>query len=109
MLSEVYIGDIEDPDFNYEKGNWNGNIPKRIGPCLSEDPSVFKYVIDLISNEKIVGKQTDWGAWVAPLFPNEIYEVFQDYFSSSKLTRLQKRLVGLEPNKKYGLVACEFD
>ncbi|MDQ1002788.1 hypothetical protein QFZ28_003188 [Neobacillus niacini] len=29
MEVEVYIGDLSDPEFDYENGNWSGNIPKK--------------------------------------------------------------------------------
>jgi len=31
---EVFIGDLEDDLFDYENGDYNGNIPKRISIVL---------------------------------------------------------------------------
>jgi len=29
-ICTVYIGDLDDPTFNWEGGDWSGNIPKSI-------------------------------------------------------------------------------
>jgi len=28
----TYIGDLDDPSFNWNGGDWNGNIPRNKGP-----------------------------------------------------------------------------
>jgi len=31
----MYIGDLEDPSFEWEDGDWNGNILGRISPAFA--------------------------------------------------------------------------
>jgi len=111
MMTMVYIGNLDDPNFNYYGGKevYNGNIPKRRGePFPDGKDNVFRFVSNQIRSEIIPGRQVDWGASVAPLYPMEIYEVFKEFYEPKELGMLERRLKNLEQDKKYALVACEL-
>lgn len=114
METIVYIGNLDDPNFDYEAGQekYDGNIPKRRGEEFPNGPdvgnNVFRFVNKLISNGEIEGRQVDWGASVAPLYPEQIYNMFKDYYEAKELSVLERRLRKLEQDKKYALVACEL-
>lgn len=107
----AFIGDLDEPGFDYDDGDWNGNVPKLKREPLPNSSTTtknaFSFVIESIVDEKIIGKQTDWGTTVSPLYPKEIYNVFKSYYSPNELRRLENRLNSLDQEKKYGLVACE--
>jgi hypothetical protein len=37
----TYIGDLEDPAFKWDGGDWNGNIPSGIGPIFPPEPEPY--------------------------------------------------------------------
>jgi aspartate carbamoyltransferase regulatory subunit len=112
MDVEVYIGDLNDPDFKWEGGDWSGNAPSRISEFFPSPSKLFDSIIIQINNNQINGKQVDWGCWVAPLYPNEILVIIENYEMDRKTAnqaRSIKRFVtNLNSNQKYALVACEI-
>ncbi|MGG3563154.1 hypothetical protein ABES03_16300 [Neobacillus rhizosphaerae] len=114
MDVEVFVGDLDDPNFNYVKGNWNGNCPKRISVFFPSAYKLFFEIINKIDGGQLEGKQTDWGSWTAPLYPEEIIEVMKEYYGDEKysleqsIREIVNFLKDLPQDKKYGLVACEM-
>ncbi|WP_462411545.1 hypothetical protein [Neobacillus sp. Marseille-QA0830] len=114
MDIEVFIGDLNDPEFNYQNGNWTGNIPKRISDFFPEPHSIFFNIIKKIDNKEITGWQTDWGSWTAILFPSEMTEFIIDLYGkkateqNKKVQRLLTFVRQLDAEKQYGIVACEM-
>ncbi|RFU61975.1 hypothetical protein [Peribacillus glennii] len=114
MDIEVFIGDLSDPDFDYETGSWSGNIPKRISGYFPNPHNIFPKLVDKIDKKEITGRQTDWGSWTAILYPNELTNVIIDLYGeqsfetdtmvSSLLTFVRQ----LDNTKQYGLVASEM-
>lgn len=107
----VYIGDLQDAEFSYEQGNWNGNIPERISPNFPATHP-FHLLLDKIKSGEFEGKQVDWAAWVSKVKPNQILdfieECYKDYKGSKgELRRLVKIVNKLDKHKFYGLVAFE--
>ncbi len=97
---DLYIGDLDDPNFSWEGGNWNGNSPRgATGIHVGVDLSTFHKFTNMI--DALQGKQTDWGCWVARLKKEEIEGVLSDL----GVTGLGVET--LEDGKMYGLVALE--
>jgi len=64
MYLDVYIGRLDDPDFKWEGGDWNGNVPRRESPFFPDSPGrerLFYTVVNRIETGRYTGKQTDWG------------------------------------------------
>jgi hypothetical protein len=113
MDVEVFIGNLNDPDFKWEGGNWSGNCPSRISPFFPNPLKFFDTIVSQIDNNTIYGKQTDWGSWVAPLYPSEIMDIINNYYErkpeNAKQARAIKRYINsLDSQLKYALVACEI-
>lgn len=109
---DVYIGRLDDPTFLWEGGNWNGNVPARIGPLF---PVVGYYkpfweVIKRIEDGTFVGKQTDWGAWVARVSQNDIRKFIKEMvgdLAPESWQGLNAFVENLDAGEEYALVACE--
>jgi hypothetical protein len=64
----TYIGDLADPAFHWDGGDWNGNIPRGISPAFPPVPTPNNYnrkFHDWVKSTKVTCKQTDYGGWVA--------------------------------------------
>lgn len=116
-MTSVYIGDLNDPKFSWDNGNWNGNVPRRQGPELPDDcvGKVWKSVFDKIDSGEFQGKQVDWGAVVAKVtkkqiikFISEMYEMPYDELMKDQLIEIINYVSNLEDDKLYALVACEL-
>lgn len=117
----VYIGDLSDPKFSWENGNWDGNIPTRTSPFFPTR-TAFSKLIDMIEEGKLEGKQTDWGGWTAKATKEQIKLFFEEtsreyvkqqdpkFFQHliDNYNDLVKFIDNLEPDKEYALVACEL-
>lgn len=120
---DVYIGDLDDSNFHWEGGNWEGNSPRGIGgPWFPPGPgssSPFWALIERIKANQFEGKQCDWGAWIAKVHKEQIEafidEVYGTYEQPKELAHLRKRfdelkafVATLDPAKTYALVATEL-
>jgi hypothetical protein len=114
MEVEVYIGDLSDPEFDYENGNWSGNIPKRISDFFPDPHTIFFGIVNKIEKGELTGKQTDWGSWTAILYPSEITDVIKELYGAEACTKnkyIRSVLIfvkQLDNEKQFGLVACEI-
>jgi hypothetical protein len=113
MDVEVYVGDLQDPNFRWEGGDWNGNSPKRISEFFPSPRKLFAEIIDQINKKRVVGKQVDWGCWVIPLYPREIIEFIGNHYENirtgkNQVQSIKRYILNLNPNEQYALVACEI-
>jgi len=117
---DVYIGDLNDPDFKWEGSKESSNCPKRISPFFPPNTpkSVWDAVVDLTKSDKFEGKQTDWGCFVIKMTKKQIKDFIAEFYGKNKkfdLKHLQKQMnellnfiEGLDDKKQYALVASEF-
>lgn len=114
---DVYIGDLDDPSFDWEGGDWSGKLPVRQSNFFPAGNQDFKTLVARIQSGRYDGKQVDWGGWVARLFPSEIMSFLDEQYTPLKLKRcgckkqvdsIRQYILKLDPNKKYALVASEF-
>ena len=119
---DVYVGDLDDPDFHWDGGNWSGNEPKALSPFFpptyghGEDP--FFAVIHRIADGRYEGKQVDWGAWVAKMKKQQIKDFLREFYmrdSDDSLPHLRAQLQevlrcveSLDQERIYGLTASEL-
>jgi len=103
----LYIGDAEDPKFQWEGGSYTANIPK----ILVEFPIItfrgWSKAIDLLKN-LYGGKTLDWGASGALMNKANIAACLAlldegDWWVKASLEKLKV----LEDGKIYVLFACE--
>lgn len=123
---DVYIGNLDDPEFNWEGGNWEGNIPRRISPFFPHKwtpsgYSPFSEVVERIRAGIYNGKQTDWGGWVARVTKKQIMELLDELYPPEwyraqehfpwilqQMEELKRFVESLDPSKEYALVAAEL-
>jgi hypothetical protein len=107
----AYIGDLSDPKFSWDNGDWNGNRPKKISPEFPDSGIVLDKIW-----KKFKGKQVDWGTYVVKVnkeqitqFVSEIYELpYYLSFMNEAIKELIDFIANLENDKIYALVACEI-
>jgi hypothetical protein len=131
-MSDIYIGDLDDPEFRWDGGDSNGNIPARLSPYFPprgfHAPYNAHFFAWLRSNPAVEWKQTDFGGWVAKVTKRQIFEFIRftygtdpSYTDSEKTLRwrgeaylvdnldgLTRFALALDPKKTYALVATEF-
>ena len=122
---DVYIGLLDDPNFSWDGGNWEGNCPRCLSPFfppVGPAYGAWSVVIQRIEQGIYDGKQVDWGGFVARVTRFEIekliielYENQSDYGPDSQLPHLKKQLEelkeyvrALSTTEKYALVASEL-
>ena len=112
---DVFIGSLEDPDFHWDGGDWNGNIPSMLTPRFPSSWWDFLEVLRRIEEGVYEGKQVDWGAWVAKVDKQQITEFLDERLAASaihtgmtqSMQDVRTPIEGLESDKLYALVACE--
>jgi hypothetical protein len=108
---DVYIGDLDDPSFKWDGGNWNGNVPTRLSPFFPEGGRVWRVLIDRINAGTYVGKQTDFSGFVAKVTKQEILRFLDEMYSHdmyNQLRELRQFVDNLDDKKKHALVASEL-
>ena len=109
----TYIGDLSDPSFSWDGGDWNGNIPRGIGPAFPP-PSFNNYnsrFHDWVSKTKVTCKQTDYGGWVARVDKTQLLDFIGYCYGSmqdERITELKDFVNSLEESGEYALVAEEY-
>jgi len=107
MIMEAYIGNFDDPNYDFYGGDYNGNIPHRQSPFFPYPHGIF----DALSKTKSIAdyevRQLDWGAIGAKMSKQQL-EIFIDSFADEKSFKdIRQFIQGLDADKTYVLVAFE--
>jgi chorismate mutase len=119
---DVYIGDLSDPSFHWDGGNWNGNVPTRLSPFFPDGDRIRLVVLERIDSEAYEGKQTDWGSYVAKVTKQQIEDLIEkqyrdhDWYKDPSpmphmlqaLQELRDFVDSLDEQKLHALVATEL-
>lgn len=116
-ICDVYIGNLEDPKFKWDGGDWNGNTPRSLSPDFP--PMSQHYNRDFKDWVAVTGvecRQTDYGAWVARVTKTQIIEFITKCYKGQEdlpwvkddLKVLKQFVTTLDENLVYGLVATEW-
>lgn len=113
---DAYIGDLEDPGFLWEGGEWNGNMPRRLGPLFpSIDHASLSRFIEWAEGEGCVFRQADWGCHIARVDKRQLLN-FMDFFygpppdgkkAGGRASHVREFIESLDDEKVYGLVHLE--
>ena len=82
MYLDVYVGFF---DGSFDENDYSniGNSPKRQSPFFPDGSFAFRELKKRISDGAYVGKQVDWGAWVAKVSKQQIKDFMSDMYSGS--------------------------
>jgi hypothetical protein len=119
---DVYIGDLSDPSFRWDGGDWNGNVPKRLSPFFPDGHRVQGAVLKRIEDGTYVGKQTDWGGHVAKVTKQQIKDLIEEQYGDREwykhpspmphmlqdLEELRAFVDSLQERKLYAFVTTEL-
>jgi hypothetical protein len=119
---DVYIGNLSDPLFHWDSGDWNGNVPTRLSPFFPEGDRVQSTVLRRIEDGTYVGKQTDWGGHVAKITKRQIKDLIEEQYSDrawykdpspmphmlQALQELRSFVDSLDERKLHALIATEL-
>lgn len=106
---DVYVGNLDDPHFSWDNGDNSGNIPKRRSEFFPRGWDLFRLVVERIESGQYEGQKTDWGGWVARMYPAEIMAFLDELCVSTdgQTTAIRQYVQSLNPRTQYALVACE--
>ena len=117
---DVYIGNLDDPSFDWGNGNWQGNVPRRKSPFFPP-PAPFQLIIQNVERGLLDGRQTDWGGWTARVTGKYLKDFVHTYYSGERgrydkcIVHLAQQLAELRAfsdtlldDKLYALVATEL-
>ena len=115
-ICEVFVGDLDDPSFKWDGGNWNKNIPARLSPVFPPLPGNYNRVYDeWVAAAGVPSKQTDFGGHVAKVTRSQIIEFITKSYKTHGSSNTDPMLIGLlkfieklDANRVYGLVATEW-
>jgi hypothetical protein len=106
---DVYIGDLNDLNFDFDNGDWDGNCPTRKSDFFPRGREVFRLLVNKIESGELEGKKVDWGAWVARMLPSEILIFMNEFYKdTTEAQNIIEFIKLLDPNKRCALVASEF-
>ena len=131
MLSDVYIGSLDDPALDEERlrsqpDRWNGNSPRSLAPFFP--PGAQGNPFWAASSLGVESVQTDWGCTVYKATGAQIQDFFHRHYPdlplwyqehtagywvghegvANEMRRLEAFVATLDPLKKYALVAIEI-
>jgi hypothetical protein len=120
MYLDVYVG-FFDGSFD-ENGYSNiGNSPKRQSPFFPDGSFAFRELKKRISDGAYVGKQVDWGAWVAKVSKQQIKDFMSDMYTDGSCFEQEHNahikkdyleliafVADLDDEGEYALVASEL-
>ena len=112
--SSTYIGDLTDPSFSWDGGDWNGNIPRGIGPAFPPMPTPDNYngrFHDWVAHTIVTCKQTDYGGWVVRVGKTQLLDFIRYCYGSENdeaVNKLIDFVNSLEDAGQYALVAEEY-
>lgn len=125
---DVYIGDLDDPNFTWtpdDEKYGRYNAPRGLSPTFPPAPGpgygAFTKLKNKIKEGEYRGDQTDWGTWVAVVtrtkimdfikecYPGDWYENHKQLmrYMTDEYDKIVEIVEGLDPDKKYALVARE--
>ena len=113
----VYVGDLDDPKFLWEGGDWNGNVPRALSnDSLSQGGHYNAFFHAWVAKAGVTSRQTDYGGWVARVnkkqllsFLTEGYVGQEDLpWIADRLPDLRAFIESLVDDKEFALVATEF-
>ena len=122
-IHNVYVGDLADPKFHWDGGDWNGNVPRPLGPSF---PGAgfrdYCRVMDIVRSGRFEGRQTDFGGWVARVTRHQLLDLLEEWYGRDpwytdpakmphqyeQLQKVRAFILSLDPNATYGLVAWEL-
>lgn len=121
-IHSVYLGDLDDPKFSWEGGDWNGNTPRAISRLFPDCYPLFFQVIQLAKEAGENGRQTDFGAFVVKMKKAEIIALIDKWYAgktwdsaidrhthySEELAKLKALVAELDDEKLYALVGTEL-
>ena len=127
---DMWIGDLDDPDFKWHDGNYDGNLPKRKSPMFppARDDYFFRDFFRWVELRRNDYKQTDWDGWVAKVTKEDILNFIDHRYKTDprytdpqqvlyrngkavfveQLNDLIEYVSSLDDEKLYALVAAEF-
>ena len=123
---DVYIGDLDDPQFHWDGGDWNGNVPKPIASVFPPVGGSYNECFHRWVDESGVEcRQTDFGGWVARVSQEQLADYIEYCYGSEsmytdpdkrqawkhlvdRLEKLRHVVAGLDQGRLYALVATEF-
>lgn len=125
----MYVGDLDDPAFQWEGGDWDGNIPSAVTPNFPPPSQHYNAdYFEWVGNSGVEWKKTDFSGYVARVTKPQILE-FIDFcygpdpsYRGPRRTRIRNRkphivydpneirdfVVSLSDAKEYALVAEEY-
>ena len=125
---DVYVGDLEDPNFDLENGNWSGNFPEQLSPLFpamggdSNTWGVYSNVYALSKSGELPAAQTDWGCWVVIVTRDQLLKYLDEWYGDGPIhppdwtidegetredNEIRLFVRNLDPKKNYALVALE--
>ena len=100
---------VSHPSFKWEGGDWNGNIPGRLGPEFPPAPKHYNAIFHAwVSDAGVTCKKTDFDGWVARVNKQQILAYIKYCYGVDTKAELEKQLKfinTLDDSKQYGLVA----
>ena len=121
-IHNVYIGDLSDPNFKWDGGNINGNLPRALSSTFPDCYHLYFKLIKLIEERRFEGKQTDFGGFVAKVKKKDIEGLLVEWYGEKswvrepetspgqykELENLKRFIAGLDEDTVYGLVGTEL-
>jgi hypothetical protein len=122
-IHNIYVGDLADPNFHWEGGDWNGNVPRPLGPSFpGAGFGMYCRVMDAARSGRYDGKQTDFGGWVLKVRRQQILDLIEEWYGHDpwytdpakmphlfqQLQDLRAFVLSLDPEATYALVAWEL-
>ena len=105
----TYIGDLDDPSFEWDGGDWNGNIPRNIGPRFPPAPEHYNGRFhSWVAKTRVTCKQTDFDGWVALVNKQQILDYIEYCYGADTKADLETLIMFVntfDGSKQYGLVA----
>lgn len=124
-ICEVYVGDLDDPGFRWDDGDWNGNVPRPIYDVFPIVGGHYNKCFHRWVRESCIEcRQTDFGGWVSRVTKQQLADYIEFCYGvdpkyadpddqgwkhlTERLKSVRRFVAGLEDQKIYALVATEF-
>ncbi|MBK9442380.1 MAG: hypothetical protein IPN53_14195 [Comamonadaceae bacterium] len=115
-ICEVYVGDLKDPKFKWQAGNWNGNLPARLSPVFPALPGNYNRTYEAwVTKVGVLSKQADFGGQVAKVTKLQILDFIASSYTREDSPEMQARIHdltqfvnSLDECQPFALVATEW-